>query len=1197
MRSDLVWHNLLPEKNDIPPAIYCIAYKPDGSQLLITAANKVCIYDAVTGHLIDSLSGHSDTVYTIDYSQKGDVFASGGADKTVILWAAHRNTGKLKYTHVDSIQCIKFNPVSLSLLSCSSSDFGIWTNDSDVVPKTKVSSKILCCSWTPDGQFFAIGHYNGNVGIYTQTGELRTKITRSAPVWCLSFNPSIDEEYDILAVGSWDQTLSFYDINGKQVNGTDKYLHYDPCFVEYFSNGEYMCVGGSDKSVTLWTKHGNKLTSAATTEKWVWCAKQRPGHNYVAVGTEEGELSMHKLVFSTVHGLYQDRYVYRDFMTTVVVHHLSTDQKAVLNCNEYVKKVSIFKDRLAVQLPDRIVIYDLSFDAIQGINCKAKNKIMKKFECTLLVVAARHFVLCKERRIQLYNFEGDKEREWVMEAVIRYIKVVGGPPSREALLVGLKNGSVLKIFLDNTFPTQLAKLKDSIRCLDLSKSRRKLAVVDGSNGLYVYDLKNDKLVYQDSNAHSVAWNSDYEEMFCYSSNNSVIYTKTADFPVDQQKLQGFVVGFKGSKVFSLHYLQMHTVDIPQSAGLYRFIERKDWKNAYKIACLGVTDDDWKLLGVKSLIDMSFDVARKAFVRIHDIRFLELLNKLVPQSSKRSFNKDSILAEIYAYQGKFREAAELMIKNDQVKRAIDMYSDLRMWNEAKRIAATTKSVNVRELILKQAEQAERSKDLKAASELYAAAGEHNKAIAIMSKNGWTDRLLEVCRGLNKVDHESIMRCAETFVKFNRFDYAKEAYGKIGDYQQLLRLYVRMQQWDEAFSILSLHPTLSTEVYLPYAEYLALQDRFDEALEAFKKADAPEKAFNMIKSLCKNAVIEHRFKDASYYCLQLALETLGSITTQDWTREEETNFQLFQDYLRKAKIYHCYDEIFQFAKMPFSARDPLHLCNIARYLLLSNSSPTNFAQGVSQFNILYTLSSVSMDIMCFKLSRQAFEMMRKVKVPHALIDKIDLAHLRIRAKPFKDNPELIPLCYRCSSENPFLNVPGGDRCTTCLCPFERSFYSFEQLPLVEFVLPQEMSDLDAKRLIEQDPPKRRYGNSNNNMYNSGTDTNVLTLSYSEDMEEEQADPFNQLLLSLQSGQDYVPLTVTREVLLSMKRDQVFIVDWKTPGVRPKYFRNMVPDIPIAQCPRCQQFFHEQEYEYECLAQGGCPFCRYSEPKKEQ
>ena len=49
---------------------------------------------------------------------------------------------------------------------------------------------------------------------------------------------------------------------------------------------------------------------------------------------------------------------------------------------------------------------------------------------------------------------------------------------------------------------------------------------------------------------SVAWNTEYEDMFCFSG-NGFLNIKTSDFPFHQQKLQGFVVGFKGAfRVFS-----------------------------------------------------------------------------------------------------------------------------------------------------------------------------------------------------------------------------------------------------------------------------------------------------------------------------------------------------------------------------------------------------------------------------------------------------------------------------------------------------------------------------------------------------------------------------------------------------------------------------------------------------------------------
>ena len=44
--------------------------------------------------------------------------------------------------------------------------------------------------------------------------------------------------------------------------------------------------------------------------------------------------------------------------------------------------------------------------------------------------------------MEAINFQGIKEREWNLDSPVRYIKITGGPPNKEGMLLGLKNGQV-----------------------------------------------------------------------------------------------------------------------------------------------------------------------------------------------------------------------------------------------------------------------------------------------------------------------------------------------------------------------------------------------------------------------------------------------------------------------------------------------------------------------------------------------------------------------------------------------------------------------------------------------------------------------------------------------------------------------------------------------------------------------------------
>ncbi|XP_065741259.1 intraflagellar transport protein 122 homolog isoform X6 [Phocoena phocoena] len=1104
MRAVLTWRDKAEQ------CVYDLAFKPDGTQLILAAGNRLLVYDTSDGTLLQPLKGHKDTVYCVAYAKDG-----------------------------------------------------LWSPEQKSVSKHKSSSKITCCSWTNDGQYLALGMFSGVISIRNRNGEEKVKIERPggslSPLWSICWSPSREEHNDILAVADWGQKLSFYQLSGKQI-GKDRSLNFDPCCLSYFTKGEYILLGGSDKQVSLFTKDGVRLGTVGEQNSWVWTCKVKPDSNYVVVGCQDGTISFYQLIFSTVHGLYKDRYAYRDSMTDVIVQHLITEQKVRIKCKELVKKIAIYKNRLAIQLPEKILIYELYSDDSLDMRYRVKEKIVRKFECNLLVVCADHIILCQEKRLQCLSFSGVKEREWQMESLIRYIKVIGGPPGREGLLVGLKNGQILKIFVDSLFAIVLLKQATAVRCLDMSASRNKLAVVDENDTCLVYDIHTKELLFQEPNANSVAWNTQCEDMLCFSG-GGYLNIKASTFPVHQQKLQGFVVGYNGSRIFCLHAFSMSAVEVPQSAPMYQYLDRKMFREAYQIACLGVTDTDWRELAMEALEGLEFETAKKE------------------RKKRGETNNDLFLADVFSYQGKFHEAARLYKRSGHENLALDMYTDLRMFEYAKDFLGSGDPKETKMLITKQADWARNINEPKAAVEMYISAGEHGKAIEISGDHGWVDTLIDIARKLDKAEREPLLMCAHYFKKLDNPGYAAETYLKIGDLKSLVHLHVDTQRWDEAFALGEKHPEFKDDIYVPYAQWLAENDRFEEAQKAFHKAGRQGEAVRVLEQLTHNAVVESRFNDAAYYYWMLSMQCLD--IAQD-PAQKDVMLGKFHHFQHLAELYHGYHAIQRYTEEPFSFHLPETLFNISRFLLHSLTKDTPL--GISKVNTLFTLAKQSKALGAYKLARHAYDKLQGLQTPARFQKSIELGSLTIRSKPFQDSEELVPLCYRCSTNNPLLNNL-GNVCINCRQPFVFSASSYEVLHLVEFYLEEGITDEEAVSLIDLEAPRHKRENKWQEIASNTSQT--LRLDETLDSMGDD-DPFTAKLSFEQGGLEFVPVVVNRSVLRSMSRRDVLIKRWPPP-LRWQYFRSLLPDASITMCPSCFQMFHSEDYELLVLQHTCCPYCR--------
>lgn len=112
-------------------------------------------------------------------------------------------------------------------------------------------------------------------------------------------------------------------------------------------------------------------------------------------------------------------------------------------------------------------------------------------------------------------------------------------------------------------------------------------------------------------------------------------------------------------------------------------------------------------------------------------------------------------------------------------------------------------------------------------------------------------------------------------------------------------------------------------------------------------------------------------------------------------------------------------------------------------------------------------MSKELQAYKYARHLIERLDEIIIPSSYVEQIEQIAMSVKSRPFKDEEELLPLCYRCSHHNALVST-SGNKCANCGQPYVFSFASFEPLPLVEFVLPSdEIRDEEALDLIDSVP----------------------------------------------------------------------------------------------------------------------------------
>lgn len=137
------------------------------------------------------------------------------------------------------------------------------------------------------------------------------------------------------------------------------------------------------------------------------------------------------------------------------------------------------------------------------------------------------------------------------------------------------------------------------------------------------------------------------------------------------------------------------------------------------------------------------------------------------------------------------------------------------------------------------------------------------------------------------------------------------------------------------------------------------------------------------------------------------------------------------------------------------------------------------------------------------------------------------------------------------------------------------------MVEFQLEEDISDIEAVRLIEIPPSDK----GEEETWKQSITENEQTLRL-DDTVEEDVDPFSAkitgfevefyklqtqflkfiLYIFFQNGNGtFTPVIVGRSTLLSMDSSTVLVCKWNSP-LRYQFFRNILPELPVTMCNSC-------------------------------
>ena len=145
-----------------------MSFSPNGETLASGSDDRtIRLWDANSGRVLRTLTGHTDSVLSVSFSPNGETLASGSDDGTIRLWDVRSGRHLQTLTgHTYWVNSVVFSPDGRTLASGNGDDtVRLWDAKSGRALRTLTghTDSVFSVSFSPDGRTLASGDWDGTV--------------------------------------------------------------------------------------------------------------------------------------------------------------------------------------------------------------------------------------------------------------------------------------------------------------------------------------------------------------------------------------------------------------------------------------------------------------------------------------------------------------------------------------------------------------------------------------------------------------------------------------------------------------------------------------------------------------------------------------------------------------------------------------------------------------------------------------------------------------------------------------------------------------------------------------------------------------------------------------------------------------------------------------------------------------------------